>query len=151
MPLTGGCECGSVNYSIKTGNVHVYVCHCRNCQRRSGSAFAEHAMVQAGTFVLEGETAEYRRSANGIQFEEIFCRTCHTRIFNRNDVIPHMIFIRAGTLSTSQDLRPVAHIWTSRKQTWILLPEGVARFEQSPTPEEFNAVIEVENRRISTQ
>ncbi|ACY18708.1 GFA family protein [Haliangium ochraceum] len=142
MPETGHCECGAVTYAV-TGDepIHVYACHCRNCQTRSGSAFAEHAMVAAAAFAIAGELNSYRREANGMQFEESVCRTCYTRIFNRNSALPGSIFLRAGTLSGSEHLEPMAHIWVKRKQPWIHLKDDVPAFAESPTPEEFGAAI----------
>lgn len=147
MTATGCCECSAVTYSITDDPVHVYACHCLNCQTRSGSAFAEHAMVSVSGFTCEGATTAYKRSANGIEFEEVFCAVCHTRIFNRNSMLPDMVFLRAGTLAGSQNLDPIAHIWISRKQAWIALPEGIPVFAESPTPEEFGAAIQAAAQR----
>lgn len=142
MSLTGACECGAAAYSIGQSPLHVYVCHCLNCQTRSGSAFALHTMVPASSFQWEGRTEEFTRSANGMQFTEVFCQTCHTRLFNTNSMLPGMVFLRAGTLETSQHLEPMAHIWTCRKQPWVKLPQGIPAFRKSPSPEEFSAAIE---------
>lgn len=148
MRLDGCCECGAVSYKISGGPLHVYVCHCRNCQTRSGSGFAEHIMLPADQFDCTGETESFARQADGITFTEIFCHRCHTRIFNRNNMLPGMIFLRAGTLTDSHELEPMAHIWTRQKQPWLHLPEGVAAFPESPTPDEFaQAVAEAEKRR----
>lgn len=147
MSIIGACECGAVTYSINDGPLHVYACHCLNCQTRSGSAFAEHAMVQTASFDCEGNTEEFVRSSQGIQFTELFCSVCHTRIFNKNSMLPDMVFLRAGTLDSSQRLEPMAHIWTSRKQSWVKLPENVPSFQESPSPDEFGAAIEVANGR----
>jgi len=142
MPTTGSCECGAVTYRIAADEpVHVYACHCLDCQLRSGSACAEHAMVRAASFECEGELDAYRRKIEGMVSEELFCRECHTRLFNRNDVLPGMVFLRAGTLNERQAIAPVAHLWTSRKQAWVMLPEGVPAFPESPTPAEFGAAI----------
>lgn len=141
MTMSGACECAAVTYAIKDGPLHVYACHCLNCQTRSGSAFAEHAMVQVDAFECAGSVEEFQRSAAGMQFTEAFCQTCHTRLYNRNSMLPGMVFLRAGTLENSQRLEPMAHIWTSRKQAWVVLPEGIPVFEHSPSPEEFGAAV----------
>lgn len=146
MSMTGGCECGFFRYTLAEAP-HIYACHCLNCQTRSGSAFAEHAMVHASGFDCEGQSVVHVRAANNIQFEEVFCSTCYTRIFNRNSALPDMIFLRAGSLSESQELEPITHIWTSRKQHWVSLPSGIPTFEESPTPEQFGAAIQKAQRR----
>ncbi|MDO5612664.1 MAG: GFA family protein [Paracoccus sp. (in: a-proteobacteria)] len=147
MPKTGGCDCGAVTYAVAVGRLHVYACHCLNCQTRSSSAFAEHAMLTADALDCSGETVGFVRQRDGIRFTEVFCAACHTRLFNRNDMLPDMVFLRAGTLDHSAGLVPMAHIWTSRKQPWLVLPEGVPAFEQSPTPEEFGAAVQAAEAR----
>ena len=84
MSLSGSCDCGAVTYTMKVCSLQVYACHCLNCQTRSGCTFAEHAMVHASAFVCEGEVEAYCREANDIHFEEVVCRNCYTRLFNRN-------------------------------------------------------------------
>lgn len=150
MAESGGCECGAVEYRLAiNAPVDIYACHCLNGQTRSGSAFAEHAMVDASVFNCEGPTVAYVRSANDIQFEEVFCGSCYTRIFNRNSALPDIIFLRAGTLSNSQGLEPIAHIWTIRKQHWVSLPIGIPSFEESPTADQFGAALQEAQRRSS--
>ena len=147
MGLSGICECGAVTYSVKQETLHVYACHCLNCQTRSGSAFAEHAMVQADVFECYGATGTFIRTTGGIEFTEHFCPTCHTRLFNQNSMLPEMVFLRAGTLESSQRLEPMAHIWISRKQSSVTLPETIPAFEESPSPEEFGAAVEAATRK----
>jgi hypothetical protein len=149
MSKTGNCECGAVGYSL-TGDVDIYACHCLNCQTRSGSAFAEHAMVRAAQFDCRGATVVYSRTVDTVQFDEVFCSACYTRMFNKNSALPDMIFLRAGTISDSQRLEPIAHIWTKRKQSWLVVPDDIPAFEGSPTPEQFGAVVEAAHRRRSS-
>ncbi|MCY1127047.1 GFA family protein [Frigidibacter sp. RF13] len=147
MTLSGACECGAATYTVEESALHVYACHCLNCQTRSGSAFAEHAVVPGGAFDCTGASVEYERIANGMHFTEVFCETCHTRLYNRNSLLPDMIFLRAGKLEKSQHLQPIAHIWTSRKQPWLLPPEAIPSFPQSPSPEEFGAAVQAAMER----
>ena len=143
MSEQGGCECGLVQYEVtQNDQIQVYACHCLSCQTRSGSAFAQYAMLPASAFVCQGATVSYGRKTNDIEFEEVFCSRCRTRIYNRNSLLPDMIFLRAGTLSNSQWLTPIAHLWVKRMQRWIELPQEVPSFEESPTPEEFAAAVE---------
>ncbi|MDO5620189.1 MAG: GFA family protein [Paracoccus sp. (in: a-proteobacteria)] len=147
MSQTGSCECSAVTYQISAARLHVYACHCLNCQTRSGSAFAEHAMVAAAVLDCQGATVSRTRAAHGISFEEVFCATCFTRLFNCNSALPDMIFLRAGTLADSAGLQPMAHIWLRRKQPWVVLPEGVPGFDESPAPEQFYAAVQAAEAR----
>jgi hypothetical protein len=133
--ISGNCDCGAATYTIDTNDLHVYVCHCLNCQTRSGSAFAEHAMIDGSAFSIEGDLATYRREVPNMQFDEVVCKHCYTRLFNRINALPSMIFLRAGTLADSQRLEPMAHIWVKRKQSWILLADDIPVFQESPHAE----------------
>lgn len=144
--LSGGCDCGGVSYRIQSAEIHVYACHCLDCQTRSGSAFAQHAMMGASGFLIEGETVSRLRPSNDGSVEEFHCATCFTGIYNRNSMLPDTLFLRAGTLLRSQGLVPLAHVWTSRKQPWINIPDHVPFFPESPTPEQFFSIISESQR-----
>jgi hypothetical protein len=91
---------------------------------------------------VTGLTGQYAYNGpHGAAFTHILCATCATRIANRNSLVPGMIILRAGTLDRSQQLAPIAHIWVKRKQGWVVVPEAVPAFEETPTPEEFGAAL----------
>jgi hypothetical protein len=140
---TGACRCGAVIYRI-AGTVlpPVYVCHCRDCQTWSGSAFSEHALLPKDAVTFEGETVAYCQHREGGTSEHVFCKSCFTRLFNRNSAVPGMIILRAGTIDASHRISPVAHIWVRRKQPWVSVPEDVPSWLETPTPEEFGAALQ---------
>jgi hypothetical protein len=143
MELTGRCRCGAVDYRIELAALPMtYACHCRDCQTWSGSAFALHALLPASLLDIRGETAEYVYAGDGGSISRHWsCAACATRIANENGAVPGMVILRAGTLDRSGEITPAAHIWTSRKQPWVMLTPTVAAFEESPTPEEFGAAL----------
>jgi len=142
MPITGSCRCNAVTYQLRVDALpDSYVCHCLDCQTWSGSAFAEHALLPEKLIALEGETTTYARDSNGFVSEQIICKICHTRIYNRNSAVPGMIVLRAGTLTASDRLAPMAHIWVKRKQDWVVIPAGIPAWPESPTPTEFGEAL----------
>lgn len=145
----GACDCKAVRYTVIADALTVYACHCRRCQTRSGSGFAEHALIESSSFEIVGETVVRSRETDGIRFDEVFCASCLTRVYDLNSSMSEVMFLRAGTLSGSQDLEPVAHIWTKRKQGWVALPNDIPLFDESPTPEQFNAALRLAESRRS--
>ncbi|WP_077048221.1 GFA family protein [Pseudomonas sp. KK4] len=142
MGFTGQCRCGQVQLHLQVQTLApLYACHCLNCQRWSGSAFALHMLCPAQAIEVSGNTQTYTLAAEGHTSTQYACGTCFTRLFNETDAAPGMRVVRAGILHGADRLAPLAHIWVKRKQPWISLPEGVAQWPQSPTPEEFAAVI----------
>lgn len=143
MPITGGCRCGTIRYDIALDVLPlVYACHCRDCQTFSGSAFALHAMLPEDLLALDQEAHCFRGDeVEQMPSEHLGCARCMTRIANRNSAVPGMIILRAGTMERSDEIVPVAHIWTRRAQPWVALPDGTPAFEEAPTPEQFQAVL----------
>ena len=138
MTLSGKCRCNAVSYTLNNDRpLAIYACHCKDCQTWSGSAFALHVLAPVDAISLDGPLSEYAYEANDQHSRHHLCSRCHTRLYNTTSAAPGMLVLRAGTLDNSPSLQPVAHIWTSRKQAWLTLPDDVASWPQSPTPQEF--------------
>ncbi|MFJ4453927.1 GFA family protein [Pseudomonas sp. NPDC089392] len=142
MKLAGECRCGAVTYhSPTTPQLAVYACHCQHCQAWSGGGFALHALLPEGAFTLTGPTVEYHYEQQGQHARHYLCATCHTRMYNTTSAAPRLWVLRAGTLHERSSLRPVAHIWVKHKQPWLVLPDDVPTWQESPTPETFAAAL----------
>jgi hypothetical protein len=124
---TGGCQCGEVRYRIEGEPLELSVCHCRECQRQSGSAFGMSLAIPAGAFrLLAGSPKTFEVVCDSGRTKTCaFCPTCGTRIYHRTDA---GISIKAGTLDDTSSLRPTAHYWTARKQPWVQIPHGIRSF-----------------------
>lgn len=142
MAFTGQCRCGQVHLQLQLETLApLYACHCLNCQRWSGSAFALHMLCAAQAIEVSGSTVTYIHTSEGHTSTQYACGTCFTLLFNETDAAPGMRVLRAGVLQGADRLAPLAHIWVKRKQPWITLPEGIAQWPESPTPEDFAAAI----------
>ncbi|WP_395607821.1 GFA family protein [Pseudomonas sp. B22129] len=138
MIFTGQCRCTAVTYQLDMDALPaIYACHCNSCQTWSGSAFALHALLPADALQVAGPVTQYAYALDGQRSEHQLCAVCHTRISNTTTAAPGLQVLRVGTLDSSPSLQPLAHIWVSRKQPWLTLPEGVPTWPQSPTPEAF--------------
>ena len=125
MTQSGGCQCGEIRYRIRSEPITLYVCHCRDCQRQSGSAFGMSLVVPESSFeLLSGSLKTFTvRADSGRTKTCAFCPTCGVRLYNA--VRPGRISVKAGTLDDVSKLRPEGHGWTSRKQPWVTLPSDV--------------------------
>ena len=131
---TGGCSCGRVRYRIeRTTLFKPYACHCGDCQTRSGSAFAIQLPVIASDIRVAGETMErHYQVPSGANARIVGCAACLTRIYSATDQRPGLINLRAGTLDDSGSLVPGFHLWTSSKQSWVVIPDDVPAFDTQP-------------------
>ena len=129
LPQTGGCQCGKVRYEITEKPQAVYTCHCLDCQRLTSTAFSLGVVVPEKGFRLTGlELRQLQRTADSGRVNiRLVCPECGTWICGmpRDGVVR----VRGGTLDDTSWLRPTRHIWTRRKQPWVILPEGDEVFQ----------------------
>ena len=91
---------------------------------------------------VAGETVVYElKGPSGHLSRQRMCPVCHARVFNTNSVRPGLAVIRAGTLDDSHRLNVVAHIWTKRKQPWLVIAEGVHAWPEAAPAAEFMAAL----------
>lgn len=139
LTLTGSCRCGATTYELRVVKAPpVYCCHCLDCQKWSGSAFAEQAAIPEAAITVNGPAAESSvLSRQGNPSVQRVCSVCHSRIYSTNPNRPGLALLRAGTLDTAASLEPELHIWTSRKQAWISLPDEILAYQEGPPIEVF--------------
>jgi hypothetical protein len=119
-PFTGGCACGAIRYESSAAPVFALNCHCRDCQRATGTAFAPILRVPAATFrVIKGEPRFYTvRADSGNTVSRGFCSECGSPLFSRLSLAPELIGLRAGSLDDPSGHRPAADIFTKSAQPW---------------------------------
>jgi hypothetical protein len=128
FPLAGGCTCRAIRYELSSAPIFVHCCHCRWCQRETGSAFVINALLEAERVVLTAGTPNVvltpSNSGKGQKISR--CPTCCVAVWSNyaggRDAIR---FVRVGTLDEPDRLAPDIHIYTASKQPWVVLPEGV--------------------------
>jgi hypothetical protein len=127
FPAEGGCDCRAVRYRMASAPLVVHCCHCRWCQRESGSAFALNAMIEADRVVSLGVEAEVvdTPSDSGLGQRIARCPACKVAVWSHySGAGPILKFVRVGTLDNPDLLPPDVHIFTSTKQPWVALPVG---------------------------
>lgn len=123
----GGCACGEVRYTMTGDSLIIHCCHCKWCQRETGSAFVINALIEADRVeVTAGEPeAIVRPSDSGAGQTVSQCRTCGVVLWSNYNAAGEAIrFLRAGTLDDTTELEPDIHIFTDSKQPWVQIPEG---------------------------
>lgn len=130
----GGCLCGKLRYAISGDPLATVACHCRDCQAQSGSAFGMTMVVKREHFEwLRGEPRTFAMKADsGTDKDCLFCGDCGTRILNRLSRLPASFNLKPGTLDDTSWIEPIAHVWVSRKQPWVPIPDSMTRFDENP-------------------
>jgi hypothetical protein len=135
LPLIGGCPCGALRFAVHALPLLIFACHCTECQRWSGSAFALSMPVRRSSFALmRGAPKPWRRTgASGFESTYWFCVDCGGRFFGQRADRPDIITVRAGTLDDTSWVRPIAHINLQSAQAWERVPNNASCFEALPT------------------
>ena len=133
IPISGSCQCGAVTYSVNAEPLFTYACHCSSCQKRTGSAFSLGLIITTAALDLKGTlTAWQRVSEQGNTNTRYSCASCGNIIYGIGDSNPELAKLQAGTLEDTRAVEPEVHIWTSRKQPWLTLPDRARQFETQP-------------------
>jgi hypothetical protein len=124
-PMEGGCTCRSVRYRMNTAPLFVHCCHCRWCQRETGSAFVLNALIESDrVIVLNGEPVTVDTPSNSGRGQKIArCPDCHVALWSHYAGAGAALkVVRVGTLDAPDCLPPDIHIFTASKQPWVVLP-----------------------------
>jgi hypothetical protein len=127
FPIEGGCDCRAVRYRMETAPLFVHCCHCRWCQRETGSAFALNAMIETDRVTLLAGEPELvdTPSASGKGQQIARCPRCRIALWSHYGGGGRLVaFVRVGTLDDPDALPPDIHIFASSKQPWVVLPKG---------------------------
>jgi hypothetical protein len=123
----GGCTCREVRYRMNSRPMFVNCCHCRWCQRETGSAFVINAMIEADRVtLLSGQPVAIDTPSQSGKGQKIWrCPKCHVAVWsNYAGAGDKVNFVRVGTLDEPDRLPPDIHIFTESKQPWVVLPPG---------------------------
>ena len=130
----GGCACGAIRYSFEGPPLFAMNCHCRDCQRETGSAYAAVLGVRAATFkVTKGRPKSFGITADsGNTTRRLFCADCGSPLFGRPGVSAEMVTIRAGSLDDPSIYRPAMDIYTSSAQPWDCMNPDLPKASKLP-------------------
>ncbi len=102
-----------------------HACHCRWCQRETGTAFAQNALIETDRLEATGETETIDTPSNSGRGQAVVrCAACKIALWSHYGGAEQIAFLRVGTLDNPDAFPPDIHIWTSSKQPWVTLPEG---------------------------
>jgi hypothetical protein len=135
----GRCACGDVRYRLTSAPLIVHACHCSECQRLSGGAFAINAVIEADRVeILAGDPVAVPVAGTSGNPQPIYrCPRCQVALWSHYPGGgPKLSFVRVGTLDEPARLPPDVHIFTSTKQPWLELPPDVPAVPEYYSPRE---------------
>jgi hypothetical protein len=138
MPMTGGCICGDVRFAIESAPLIAHACHCRDCQKHTGSVFSLGLVLHATSFNVTRGTAVPGFS-KGIN-QHHFCPECHCWLWSIPGNSPDMIALRATFLDDPSWFVPMMEVNTVERLPWS---GTLARFsyERMPDPADYSNLV----------
>lgn len=130
LPLTGGCLCGAVRFEVSQPPLMATYCHCRRCQRRTGTAASAQARVAPGSVrvVVGAEHVRAYEPPDG--FAKLFCSICGSALFSRRLDADDVWSVRMGAFDDDPGVRPAHRQWVSSAAAWEPLPDdGLPRHD----------------------
>jgi hypothetical protein len=121
----GGCFCRALRYRLRSAPLIVHACHCTECQRLTGAAFALNALIESDRLeTLAGEPRAVPVIGNSGKPQTVFrCPACGVALWSHYPGAgTKLAFVRVGTLDEPGRLPPDIHIFTSTKLPWLELP-----------------------------
>lgn len=133
--VTGGCFCGKVRYRILNAPLFCFACHCSDCQRRTGTAFACFASIESFNLAMIGTirpkiTVVRRTSAPNKILAS--CPECRTALWGNEESCPGagILNIRIGTFDIPSLMEPDVHCFIDSKVDWVILPKEAKTCKQ---------------------
>ena len=132
--ISGSCLCGAIRYSASASPLFQAHCHCQDCRKNTGSAFAALAFVPINSLSWQGQTQTFtHRADSGAVMTKHFCSSCGSQLFGTNSAKPDRIHIKVGSMEDAQWFEPQCNVWASSRLPSTPINAGVKDFAQMPT------------------
>ena len=130
--IEGGCLCGNVRYSVMDKPLAVIQCHCKNCQKQSGSAFSINMVLAMKnvTYNKSQLTLFKDKGDSARDLYRYFCSSCGSPVFSGNATLEGVAVLKVGTLDNVGDIAPSMSIWESSAQSWLSTCEEILHFDK---------------------
>lgn len=137
MQTTGACFCGAIEYRADVDVQRIGICHCRDCQILSGSAFRIAALVQPGCFeITKGEPRAFDKTAESGRVRRLlFCADCGSHVASTPadpDAPGAFVSVRISSSQDFASLAPSYEVWCGSRLAWMPELEGTRRFDGQP-------------------
>jgi hypothetical protein len=123
MPeIKGSCRCGKVGYTSGADPAFIGICHCKSCQKSTGSAFSTVLAVPTASLTVTGTTRRFDDVGDsGSATHRDFCPECGSTITQSADVMAGMTMLAVGTLDDPGSVKPAMQIFCDSAMPWATI------------------------------
>ncbi len=130
---TGRCLCGAVSFTIHSEPVGMGQCHCKDCQRASGTGHMSLARFNRDDVTIVGTTASYASTAeSGNINTRHFCPACGSRVYGENSARPGLVNVTVGCMDDNSWFSPQMVVYAKDRPAWDTTSKDVPNFERMP-------------------
>ena len=134
MEITGGCLCGAMRYTADAEPTSATVCHCRDCQKFTGSVFAALVRVPKEAVTIEGTLKTFTSiGGSGNPILRHFCPECGSSIAEEPGTRPGMVILTVGTFDDPSVATPAREIFRDDAVPWVQVQGDIPRFAKAPS------------------
>ncbi|MES0808241.1 GFA family protein [Roseibium sp. SCPC15] len=117
--ISGGCACGAVRYEAAAEIEFSFNCHCRKCQRSTGTGHSSAFALPKTRLQIQGEIREYKGGSDaGAETYSGFCPVCGSPLTSRTARFPERIYVHAATLDDPGMFAPTFNVFEECAQPW---------------------------------
>lgn len=139
---TGNCACRAIRYECVAEPVFSWKCHCRDCQRASGSMLCPVMYVPKESVKISGQAKYYEvKAESGNTVNRGFCSICGSPVFIQAELVPELLGLWAASLDEPNSFSPQVEVWTKSIQTWSCLDSGLEHYDCAPTAEQMEKIM----------
>ena len=129
------CSCGALTVTVEGAPDFISMCHCADCQRRSGSPFGTGAFFPRDRIKIAGSYKTWsRKTDSGNDMINYFCPNCGTNIAWDATVRPNSLAVAVGAFNDPHFNLPTISFYTANKHDWVVVPGTARQFEKGRAP-----------------
>jgi len=122
------CSCGQLHLAVMGEPSRIWICHCVECQRRTGAVFGNLARFSREQITVNGTaTAWKRRGESGKTLTSYFCPTCGSTVYFETEAFPGIVAVAIGSFADSNFPAPIVSVWEVARHSWVSLPPDTKR------------------------
>jgi hypothetical protein len=135
MDIKGGCLCGGVRYAATVEQAVAHVCHCRDCQRFTGTAFTTLVVLPKEAVRIEGAMRTFSSAGgSGHPVLRYFCPECGSSLGEELPIRrPGLLILNVGTLDDPSQVTPTREIFCDDALSWVAVKGDTQRFAKGPS------------------
>jgi len=117
------CSCGQLHLTVEGEPSRIWICHCLECQRRTGAVIGNLARFRREQITFNGTATAWKRtSESGNTLTCNFCPTCGSTIYFENEAFPEIVAVAIGNFADPNFPAPTISVWEETRHPWVSLP-----------------------------